>query len=231
MASAVERARGGLIVSCQPVIGGAMDRTEIVVGFALAAAAGGAAALRIEGVANVRAVRAATALPVIGLVKRPEPDTPVFITPLLRDAADLAAAGADIIAFDATQRPRPVPVPALVAAIHAAGCQSMADCASLADAAGAVEAGVSVIGTTLSGYMGGPVPEEPDLDLVRQAVSLGKPVFAEGRYRTLAQVRAARLAGADAVVVGSAITRPEHITSWFVEAVKSSSASLSSAAS
>lgn len=224
MASAVERALGGLIVSCQPVIGGAMDRTEIVVGFALAAVAGGAAALRIEGLANVRAVRAATSLPVIGLIKRAEADTPVFITPLLKDVTDLAEAGADIIAFDATQRSRPVPVPAMIAAIHAAGRQSMADCADLADAAAAMETGASVIGTTLSGYVGGPVPEEPDIDLVRQVAALGRPVFAEGRYRTLAQVQAARQAGADAVVVGSAITRPEHITSWFVEAVKSPSA-------
>lgn len=224
MASAVERALGGLIVSCQPVIGGAMDRTEIVVGFALAAVAGGAAALRIEGLANVRAVRAATSLPVIGLIKRAEADTPVFITPLLKDVTDLAEAGADIIAFDATQRSRPVPVPAMIAAIHAAGRQSMADCADVVDAAAAVEAGASVIGTTLSGYVGGPVPEEPDIDLVRQVAALGRPVFAEGRYRTLAQVQAARQAGADAVVVGSAITRPEHITSWFVEAVKSPSA-------
>lgn len=224
MASAVERALDGLIVSCQPVIGGAMDRTEIVVGFALAAVAGGAAALRIEGLANVRAVRAATSLPVIGLVKRAEANTPVFITPLLQDVADLAEAGADIIAFDATQRPRPVSVPALIGAIHAAGRQSMADCAELADAVAAAEAGASVIGTTLSGYVGGPVPEDPDVDLVRRVAALGRPVFAEGRYRTLAQVQAARQAGADAVVVGSAITRPEHITSWFVEAVKSSSA-------
>ncbi|PRH84393.1 N-acetylmannosamine-6-phosphate 2-epimerase [Labrys okinawensis] len=201
-----------------------MDRTEIVVGFALAAAAGGAAALRIEGLANVRAVRAATSLPVIGLVKRAEANTPVFITPLLQDVADLADAGADIIAFDATQRVRPVSVPALIAAIHAAGRQSMADCADLADAVAAAEAGASVIGTTLSGYVGGPVPEEPDIGLVRRVVALGRPVFAEGRYRTLAQVQAARQAGADAVVVGSAITRPEHITSWFVEAVKSPSA-------
>jgi putative N-acetylmannosamine-6-phosphate epimerase len=221
VASAVERALGGLIVSCQPVIGGAMDRTEIVVGFALAAAAGGAAALRIEGVANVRAVRAATSLPVIGLVKRAEPDTPVFITPLLRDIADLAAAGADIIAIDATRRPRPVAVAALIAAIARAGCQSMADCADFADAIEAIEAGACVVGTTLAGYVGGPVPEEPDIELVRRVAALDRPVFAEGRYRTLDQVQAARQAGADAVVVGSAITRPEHITSWFVAAVRS----------
>jgi putative N-acetylmannosamine-6-phosphate epimerase len=226
VASAVDRVLDGLIVSCQPVIGGPMDRTDIVVGFALAAEAGGASALRIEGITNVRAVRAATALPIIGLVKRAEPGTCVFITPLLDDVADLVGAGADIIAFDATLRPRPVPVPTLIERIHAAGRQSMADCASFADAAAAVDAGAAVIGTTLSGYVEGPVPDEPDIDLVRKVAALKRPIFAEGRYRTTVQVQAARRAGASAVVVGSAITRPEHITGWFVDALRSVRAEL-----
>jgi N-acetylmannosamine-6-phosphate 2-epimerase/N-acetylmannosamine kinase len=45
-------------------------------------------------------------------------------------------------------------------------------------------------------------------------------VLAEGRYRTPAQARLAIEAGAYAVVVGSAITRPEHITAWFAEATQ-----------
>ena len=109
-AGLIERLTGQLIVSCQPVVGGPLDRPEFVVGFARAAEASGAAGLRIEGLANLRAVRAATALPIIGIVKRPIPTSPVFITPELADVAALAAAGADIIAFDATLRPRPVPV-------------------------------------------------------------------------------------------------------------------------
>ncbi|WP_428352076.1 hypothetical protein, partial [Lichenifustis flavocetrariae] len=44
--------------------------------------------------------------------------------------------------------------------------------------------------------------------------------FAEGRYRTTADLRAARAAGAFAVVVGSAITRPEHITGWFAAVMR-----------
>jgi N-acetylmannosamine-6-phosphate 2-epimerase/N-acetylmannosamine kinase len=65
------------------------------------------------------------------------------------------------------------------------------------------------------------VPEIPDLDLVSACARLGKPVFAEGRYRTVADVDAGIGAGADAIVVGSAITRPEHVTEWFVAAVHS----------
>lgn len=211
----------GLVVSCQPVQGGPLDRPDIVAAFALAAEAGGARGLRIEGLANLRAVRAVTALPVIGLIKRIDPATPVIITGLPADVRDLAEAGADIVAFDATRRPgRLTPVATLVEAARAAGCASMADCADLADAEAAVRAGADTVGTTLSGYTGGPVPDEPDIDLVRRCAALPRPVFAEGRYRTLEQVRAARAAGARVVVVGSAITRPEHVTSWFVGALR-----------
>jgi putative N-acetylmannosamine-6-phosphate epimerase len=219
LGSAIERLKGQLIVSCQPVVGGPMDRTDIIVAFGRAAAVGGAAGLRIEGVVNVRAVRAATSLPVIGLVKRVDPATQVVITATEADVQDLAAAGADIIAFDATNRCRPTSVVALVSATHAAGRLAMADVATLAEARAAHAAGADIIGTTLSGYTEGDVPEAPDIDLVRASTSLGRPIFAEGRYRTIGQVRAARLAGAWAVVVGSAVTRPEHITAWFADAV------------
>ena len=217
----LDRLRGGLIVSCQPVVGGPMDTPDFVVGLALAARDGGAVGLRIEGLANLRAVRAACALPIIGLVKRTVPDSPVFITPGLKDVAQLAECGADIIAFDATLRPRPAPVDALVRAAHHAGCLAMADSATIEDAHAAAEAGADVIGTTLSGYTGGEVPQHPDLPLVRACAPLGRPVFAEGRYHRPDQAREALEAGATAVVVGSAITRPEHITQWFVTAMQS----------
>jgi putative N-acetylmannosamine-6-phosphate epimerase len=215
----VEALKGRLVVSCQPVIGGPLDRPDIVAAFALAAEAGGASALRIQGLANLRAVRAVTRLPIIGLIKRDDPATPIIITATIADVEGLADAGADIIAFDATLRDRPDSVAALNKAAHDAGKLSMADCATPADARAALDAGCDVIGTTLSGYTGGPVPEAPDIAFVAEAARLGAPVFAEGRYRTVEEVRAAREAGAWAVVVGSAITRPEHITSWFVEAV------------
>jgi N-acetylmannosamine-6-phosphate 2-epimerase/N-acetylmannosamine kinase len=215
----IERLRGSLIVSCQPVPGGPLDRPEIVVGFALAALASGAAAVRIEGIANVAAVRAATRAPIIGLVKRDFPGTPVRITALLEDVDTLAAAGADIIAIDATACPHPVPAADLLAAIRRHGRLAMADISNAAEAEAAVRLAVDCVGTTLSGYTGGAVPDLPDFALIAAIARCGRPVIAEGRIRTPDQARAAIEAGAHAVVVGSAITRPEHITEWFATAV------------
>ncbi len=219
-ADLLARLAGGLIVSCQPVPDSPFDNPDGVVAFARAAEASGARGLRIEGIANVAAVAASCSLPVIGLVKRDLADSDVRITPLLRDVADLAAAGAAIIAIDATRRPRPVPVADLLAAIRAGGRVAMADCATLDDARAAIAAGADWVGSTMAGYAGGPVPAAPDLGLVRWLRGLGVPVLAEGRYNTPALAAEAIRAGATAVVVGSAITRPEHVTAWFREAVE-----------
>ena len=208
-----------LIVSCQPVAGGPMDREDIVVAMSQAALAGGAGALRIESGRYVASVRAATAAPIIGLVKRDLDDSPVRITPLLDDVAALADAGADVIAFDATRRERPVPVARLVHAIGAAGCFAMADCATIEDGREALEAGATILGTTLSGYTGGPEPEGPDYALVAALRALTPHVVAEGRIRTPSEAAEALRRGAWSVVVGSAITRPEHVVAWFRDAM------------
>jgi len=214
----IARLRHGLIVSCQPVPGGPFDDPASVVRFALAARDAGAAGLRIEGIANVAAATQACDLPVIGLVKRDLQNTPVRITPFAEDIRNLATAGAAIIAFDATDRPRPEPIPDLLAALRATGRLAMADIATLAEAKAAQ--GFDLIGTTMSGYTGAePPPAMPDLDLVRTAASRGRPVIAEGRYNTPDLAADALRAGAHAVVVGSAITRPEHITAWFRNAM------------
>jgi N-acetylmannosamine-6-phosphate 2-epimerase/N-acetylmannosamine kinase len=197
-----------------------LDQPEFVARLALAALVGGAAGIRIEGHRNVQAVRAATGRPIIGLVKKELQSSPVFITPETKDVRTLAECGADVIAFDATLRPRPVSVRELVLSIHATGKLAMADGATFEDAQAAADAGADILGTTLSGYTGGPVLSEPDIELVFRCAALGVPVLAEGRYRTPDQARSAIEAAAHAVVVGSAITRPEHVTSWFVDAMK-----------
>jgi N-acetylmannosamine-6-phosphate 2-epimerase / N-acetylmannosamine kinase len=220
MPEILERLRDGLIVSCQPVPGGPMDRPETVAAFALAALAGGAVGVRIEGLANVRAVRAVTPAPIIGLIKRDLSGSPVRITPYLEDVDELAAAGADVIAFDSTDRPRPAPREAIVAAIHASGRIAMADCSTSADGHAARALGVRVLGSTLSGYTVGAVPEAPDLDLVADLSRMDAFVIAEGRYHGPDQAAQAIRHGADAVVVGSAITRTEHVTEWFSTAIR-----------
>lgn len=214
-----EMLKNGLIVSCQPVPGGAMDDSPYVVGFALAALSAGAAGLRIESVRYVSAVRAATHAPIIGLIKRDLDDSPVRITPFLDDVRDLAQAGADIIAFDATDRVRPATVEELAKAVRKAGKLSMADCSCVEDAHRALAAGVDFVGSTMSGYTGGPEPTDPDIDLLAGLRELTSNVIAEGRIRTPEQAQAAARAGATCVVVGSAITRTEHVTAWFKQAL------------
>lgn len=213
--------RGGLVVSCQPVDDGPMDRPDIVAAMAAAAVAGGANGLRIEGAANLAATRAVVSVPIIGILKRDLADSPVRITPYLADVQALADAGADIIAYDATDRPRPETTVAILAAIHAAGALGMADCSCLADGERALVQGAAILGTTLSGYTQDTADraEGVDYDLIRAFHDLGAFVMAEGRVNTPDLAARAMGAGADAVTVGTALTRLEHVTGWFHDAV------------
>ncbi len=219
-AQILEQLRHGLIASCQPVRGGPLDRPPLVAALAQATLAGGAVGLRIEGLADLAATRPAASVPIIGLVKREIPGSPVYITPELSDVQALAQAGADIIAFDATARPRPVGVGAMIEAIHARGCQVMADISTLEEGLAAHRLGADLVGTTLSGYTDySPRREGPDLELVRELSRRGVRVIAEGRIATPLQARQALDAGAFAVTVGTALTRVECVTQGFVEAL------------
>lgn len=211
----------GLIASCQPVDDGPMDSPEIVAAMAQASVIGGASGIRIEGVENLKAARKVVNVPIIGIVKRDLPDSPVRITPFLKDVEELAAAGADIIAFDGTHRVRPTTIEDTVKRIKELGCLAMADCSNFEEGMYCQNLGVEIIGSTMSGYTGGDVPEEPDYQLVKDLNAAGCRVMAEGRYNTPALAKVAIEIGAYSVTVGSALTRLEHIVSWFADAVKS----------
>ena len=77
--------------------------------------------------------------------------------------------------------------------------------------------------TTLSGYTRQPVAspwDPPDIGLItRLASALSVPIIAEGRFNTPELARQAIQAGAHAVVVGSAITRPDLIARLFASAL------------
>ena len=103
---ALERMRGGLVVSVQAAPGSPLAAPEHLAAIARAVEAGGAVGIRTEGIAAIRAIRAAVDVPVIGLVKRRTPGTEVYITPDVADALAVAEAGADLVAVDATERPR-----------------------------------------------------------------------------------------------------------------------------
>ena len=221
---ALEALRGQLVVSCQAYPGEPMRDPRTTGQVAASAVIGGAAAVRVQGLADVQHTRAAVEVPVIGLWK--DGHDGIFITPTLRHALAVANAGAHVVAIDGTRRSRPdgLTLAQTVAGIHAEShALVMADCGSFDDAVAAVQAGADLVGTTLSGYTGErPKTSGPDLDLLGHiaAADLGVPLIAEGRIHTPAQARQALNAGAFAVVVGTAITHPATITGWFAEALK-----------
>ena len=217
--------RGRLIVSCQAQPHEPLYGSAIMARMAIAAAQGGAAAIRANTPQDIAAIRAAVALPIVGLYKVDIPGYEVYITPRLEDACAVAEAGADVIAIDATQRPRPEydALTDYIAAIHAAtGLPVLADIATYEEGLAAQAAGADLVSTTMSGYT--PYSQSlrgPDLVLVRRLTGvLEVPLVAEGRYHTPDQVVAAFEAGATSVVVGAAITRPQEITLRFVGAIE-----------
>lgn len=212
---------GGLVVSCQASANHPMRSTDAIVRMAESAILGGAAGLRINSPADVRAVRARTGLPIIGLDKEQGARRNV-ITERVDQARGLVDAGADIVAVDAT-----VEVFADIAAhvrrmIDAVGVPVMADVSTIEEGLLAWEGGAALVGTTLSGYT--PYTQRrgaaPDVELVSALANAGVRVVAEGRYSAPVDVRRAFDAGAFAVVVGGAITDPVAITRRFVAATR-----------
>lgn len=219
----LETLRGGLIVSCQAEEGSPLRRPEIQAALARCAERAGAVGIRANGPEDVAAIRQAVNLPLVGLWKRSLPDYGRFITPTFAEAQALAAAGAEIIALDATERPRPEPLPDLIRRIQEElGCLVLADISTLAEGLRAVEEGADAVATTLSGYTPqSPAQREPDLVLVeRLAAAVPVPVLAEGRYHRPEWATEALRRGAWAVVVGTAITDVEWIARQFVEALR-----------
>ncbi len=218
---------GRLIVSCQAGPASALRDSTTIARMARAAVAGGAAAVRgggVGGIPDIKAIASAVSVPIIGLTKHGTRG--VYITPTVEDALKVLAAGATVVAADATSRPRPdgCTFADIVSAVHDAGGLVMADCAALADGIAAHNNGADLVATTLAGYLpDSPLAEGPDLELVK-ALRAALPeavIVAEGRYHHPRQAAAAIQAGATTVVVGTAITDPEWITATFVQRIQS----------
>jgi len=216
--------KGALVVSCQARADNPLHGPVYMSAMAQAAEAGGAKGIRANGVEDIAAIRAVTALPIIGISKVWDDRFPVYITPGFEDAARIAKAGADIIGIDATARPRDgEPVERLTARIRGElGKEVFADIATLDEGRAAHAHGATYVATTLSGYTEETASrkgEGPDLELLEALVAaLPIPVVAEGRFNTPDLVAEAFKRGAHAVVVGTAITNPREITKKFVRA-------------
>ena len=218
----LEQIRGKLIVSCQALEHEPLFGSAIMKKVAKAAQEGGASAIRANGVSDIIAIKEETKLPVIGLIKRFYEGCDVYITPTLKEIEELISTGCEIIAIDATDRCHPdnVSLASKVKRIHEAGILAMADISTYEEAVNAKSIGFDLISTTLSGYTPYSRQEEsPDVELVGRLVrDLDIPIIAEGRISTTEDIIAIRKEQPYAIVVGSAITRPQLITRKFYDA-------------
>jgi len=232
----LERLRRKLIVSCQvneeepiyPIVyrGERLYGPRFIVALAKQAEIGGAGGLRIEGPENIEAVSSFVKLPIIGLWKRKYPDSDVVITPTYREAEAVVKAGADVVALDATTRRRPLGevLGEIIKRIRREyGVEVIGDVSTLEEGVMAEEEGVDAVATTLAGYTPySRLTAGPDLELVRRLSEvLSIPVICEGRVRNPDDAARAFEAGAYAVVVGTAITRPYLVVREFVKRIES----------
>ena len=208
------RLQGGLIVSVQAPEGSPMRDPAVIAAMAQASLNNGAIGVRLESPEHIGAVRrrCPEAL-IVGLWKRTFPDSAVYITPGWREIQAVWAAGADVIALDATERRRPDGAELaelLQRARSELGAVLMADVDSVANGVKAAELGCHWVGTTLFGYTEATRELRPPawdlLPELRRALPAETLLICEGGIAAADQARQAISLGADAVVVGTAIT-------------------------
>ncbi|MGG5838401.1 N-acetylmannosamine-6-phosphate 2-epimerase [Huaxiibacter chinensis] len=227
MKTVLDNLKGQLIVSCQALENEPLHSPFIMSRMAVAAEQGGAVAIRANSVVDISAIKQQVSLPVIGIIKRDYPDSEVFITATLKEVDELMTVAPEIIALDATARPRPggETLAELMGKIRARypALLLMADIATVDEARTAQALGFDCVGTTLYGYTqetaGHSLPEN-DCAFLRDVIAaVTIPVVAEGNVDTPERAARSLALGAHTVVVGGAITRPQQITTRFVMAI------------
>lgn len=216
----LDQIKGKLVISCQALPGEPLHSPMIMGRMALAAKNAGAAGIRAQGVEDIIEIKQVTGLPVIGIIKRNYPDSEVFITATKKEVQELLATDCEMIALDATIRPRPNGelLQDLLDQIHAANRLAMADCSTVEEAKIAEEIGFDCVSTTLAGYTSYSTQTSgPDVELVKQLVKDCQiPVIAEGKIHTPEQLKEIMDLGVYSAVVGGAITRPQEIAQRFI---------------
>lgn len=219
--------KGKLIVSCQALEEEPLHSPFIMGKMALAAAEGGAAGIRANGVHDIAAIKNEVTLPVISLKKSKYEDSEVFITPTLKEVKELLTVKPDMIAIDATNRKRPndETLSDILKYIRQQShhCLLMADVSTFSEAQAAERLGFDCVSTTLVGYTEetqGLSIADNHFSLLKQMVGgLTIPIVAEGKISTPHLAKEALQQGAHCVVVGGAITRPQQITNTFIQEI------------
>ncbi|MEL6397975.1 MAG: N-acetylmannosamine-6-phosphate 2-epimerase [Cyanobacteria bacterium J06607_6] len=222
--------QGGLIVSCQAPANSPLHQPEMIAAMAEAAVLQGAVGVRIDSPAHIAAVRERVSVPIIGLWKQVIAGSDVYITPQYCHAEAVAQAGADIIAIDATLRPRPEgeTLAPLIERIRTDLQKPvMADVDTVASATAAVTAGADLLGTTLYGYTSATADlTPPGFDLLADLVKrLPTPCLCEGGIATPAAARQAIALGSHAVVVGTAITGIDLLVQQYCQSLSTAASS------
>lgn len=218
---------GRLIVSVQAPEGSPLRDPAVIAAMAEASLRQGAAGVRLESPEHIGAVRRrCPGALIIGLWKRRFPDSPVYITPGWEEIRAVWAAGADVVAIDATDRPRPEgqELEALISrARQDLGAPLMADVDSVANGLRAAALGCQWVGTTLFGYTAATtslVPPAWDLlGPLRRGLPETVALICEGGIASKAEACRALDGGADAVVVGTAITGVDLQVAAYVKAL------------
>ncbi len=219
----LEKLKNQIIVSVQAMPNEPLYEESCIIAMMKSVVNGGAKGLRLAGARDVKNAKKLFDIPIIGLTKPDKlPDNwkeIVYITPTLKEVNELIKANADIIATDATQRPRPKEsLKEIVNFIKSHNKLSMADISTFEEGIKARELGFDIISTTLSGYTqySNQNIEGPDFELLEKLVKeLDCPIILEGRIWEPNEVNQAFKLGAHSVVIGSAITRPQLITKRF----------------
>ncbi|WP_232016208.1 N-acetylmannosamine-6-phosphate 2-epimerase [Paenibacillus baekrokdamisoli] len=223
--SLISNLKHGLIVSCQALEQEPLYGSAKMLSMAMAAQEGGAVAIRANTPRDIAAIKSKCALPIIGLYKKHYPGSDVYITPTLLEIKEIVEAGADFVAIDATMlaRPNGILLKEFIPSIRKNFPSTLivADISTFEEGVAAMDLGVDVVSTTMSGYTPYSLQQEPpDIALVARLSALGTtPILAEGRIWTPEECVACLDAGAHAVVVGTAITRPQEITKKFVKSI------------
>lgn len=217
----------GLIVSCQALPGEPLYREEggIMSMMAKAAESTGAVGIRAQGITDIEQIKKEVKIPVIGIIKKNYPDSEIYITPTMEEVDQLVKVGADIIAIDATKRPRPNKQ-SLKDFIHEIKKKYkdillMADISTYEEGIYAEKIGFDLVGTTMVGYTDySKEQDEPNYHLIKDlSKSIKIPVVAEGKVHTPKNAKKVFQYGAYAVVVGGAITRPQEIIKRFLDKI------------
>lgn len=221
----IKRMRGNLVVSCQALPHEPLHSSFIMGRMALAAKEGGARGIRANSVSDIKEIQNTVDLPMIGIIKQDYEESPVYITPTMKEVDALMEVKPEIIALDATKSLRPgnLTIDEFYDAIRKKYPEQllMADCSTVEEALHADRLGFDFIGTTLVGYTEqsrGLHIEDNDFEIIREIIEKAKNcVIAEGNIDTPQKAKRVIELGAFSVVVGSIITRPQLITKRFTQ--------------